>query len=648
MDSGSAQNRQTVTVSSGTLVSYATGNQTIFSPTIGGIVPASGGGTSTTLRADGTWTATFTGTWTFPTLNSTTIGATTGNIVTVNVTTLNGTTVVATTGNITTVNATTVAASSQVTIGASNTPAYDSVTGNIGYYARTTAEVAAAVTPTNFSYPPGYVDRYGTNTIPGTTSMVAAFNAAIAVAQRSGGANGNVVTYGRSAPYFLDSPVNCTTGPGQVPSAKGIIIRGECQFLAITNNSPAYPGILAKHTGHVFDCTGTYGIVFENVTIGTDLSTYPQTGWFLARGTDKNSQHVHFMNCGFIGKASKAVLYNFGSENSLQIGCTFINRATDAGAKTVWLTGSNILGLTSTFQTVGSGGGTPCTVHLFQGGEYHNWGSSATGDVFAFDGCSKITLSDFFVSTGSATSACRSYIYCETLNGVTNNVTIRGLVSEQNSFNPNYGVTFGTTAGTPAAWLLDNNEFTVNTSKLFAPSTIICDGFYLRALISDTGSPNINFAGTLQNSVIDEVETTIVIATSTNNRITAQIGNLAITTRSNDFWTCVGPLTWTPGTGALTHGGTLTVSNVQVQYQGGEVIHNCDLSDTVSISCAQGTALTGLLRAGSTDSALSIVTNRNTGVIIGTAQVSGTSLLLPAISVGAGVVITITARYFCA
>jgi hypothetical protein len=511
----------------------------------------------------------------------------------------------------------------------------------------TPAETAAGVTVVNYAYPQGTVERYGNNTVPGTTSMVAAFNAAIAVAQRSGGGNGNVVTYGRSAPYLLDGPINATTGPGQVPNAQGIIIRGEAQYLAITNNAPSYPALLAKHTGHVFDCTGTYGIVFENVTIGTDLTTYPQTGWFLARGTDKNSQHVHFLNCGFIGKASKAVLYNFGSEDSLQFGCTFVNRATDAGAKTVWLTSTNILSLTSTFQTVATGGGTPCTVHLFQGGEYHNWGSSTTGDVFAFDALSKVTLADFFFSTGAATAACRSYVYCETLNGPTGNVSIRGVVSETNSFNPNYGVTFGTTAATPAAWHLDNCDFTVNTSKLFAPAAIICDGFYVGALLSDSGNPNINFAGTLQNSIIDDVETNIVIGTSSSNRISAST-NLAVTTRSGDYWSLTGVQTWTPGTGALTHGGTLSVSNKRVQYQGSEVVHTCDISDTVSLSCAQGTALTGLLIAVTVDSALCIVTNRNTGIVIGTAQVSGTSLLLPAISVGAGIVVTITARYFCA
>jgi hypothetical protein len=49
-----------------------------------------------------------------------------------------------------------------------------------GYlYPRTTAEIAAGVTPTNYWYVPGHVYRYGTNTTPGTTNMTTALQAAL-------------------------------------------------------------------------------------------------------------------------------------------------------------------------------------------------------------------------------------------------------------------------------------------------------------------------------------------------------------------------------------------------------------------------------------------------------------------------------------
>jgi len=49
------------------------------------------------------------------------------------------------------------------------------------FYATTTAETAASVTPVNFQYPEGNVLRYGTNTTPGTTDMTTPIQNAHAV-----------------------------------------------------------------------------------------------------------------------------------------------------------------------------------------------------------------------------------------------------------------------------------------------------------------------------------------------------------------------------------------------------------------------------------------------------------------------------------
>jgi hypothetical protein len=51
---------------------------------------------------------------------------------------------------------------------------------------RTTVEISLGITPTNNSYPPGHVYRYGTNTTPGTTDMSTALSRANAVALASG------------------------------------------------------------------------------------------------------------------------------------------------------------------------------------------------------------------------------------------------------------------------------------------------------------------------------------------------------------------------------------------------------------------------------------------------------------------------------
>jgi hypothetical protein len=97
------------------------------------------------------------------------------------------------------------------------------------FYPVTAAETAAAVIPVNFIYPPGVVDRYGTNTTPGTTNMLTAIRAALAAAA-AGEANspGFAVTflagvYGFSAdltipmgdPYLLGGGTYAVTIQGQ-------------------------------------------------------------------------------------------------------------------------------------------------------------------------------------------------------------------------------------------------------------------------------------------------------------------------------------------------------------------------------------------------------------------------------------------------
>jgi hypothetical protein len=59
-----------------------------------------------------------------------------------------------------------------------------------GYlYPRTAAEIAAGVTPAYYHYAPGVVERYGANTIPGTTDMYAAITAALRQNEQDGGAD---------------------------------------------------------------------------------------------------------------------------------------------------------------------------------------------------------------------------------------------------------------------------------------------------------------------------------------------------------------------------------------------------------------------------------------------------------------------------
>lgn len=68
----------------------------------------------------------------------------------------------------------------QLFVGPNLAPVYDSTTGNVGYYARTAAEITAGVTPVNFTYAPGEVQRQGC-VGNGVTDDTAAFNRALSV-----------------------------------------------------------------------------------------------------------------------------------------------------------------------------------------------------------------------------------------------------------------------------------------------------------------------------------------------------------------------------------------------------------------------------------------------------------------------------------
>lgn len=69
-------------------------------------------------------------------------------------------------------------------------------------YPQTAAELAAGVTPTNYIIAPGIVDRYGTNTTPGTTDMSTALQSAVNQMLKTGGAP---VRFGSNA-YSIVTP----------------------------------------------------------------------------------------------------------------------------------------------------------------------------------------------------------------------------------------------------------------------------------------------------------------------------------------------------------------------------------------------------------------------------------------------------------
>lgn len=115
---------------------------------------------------------------------------------------------------------------------------------------RTPAENAASVTPVNYSYPPGNVLRYGTNTTPGTTDMSAALQASINVALASvgDGPAGTLVHIPSGAYLITTPPTFGAVNPNYIP----IEIRGDGWGTQLINNAPA-------NTAATFNMSGRHG-----------------------------------------------------------------------------------------------------------------------------------------------------------------------------------------------------------------------------------------------------------------------------------------------------------------------------------------------------------------------------------------------------
>lgn len=165
--------------------------------------------------------------------------------------------------------------------------------------------------------------------------------------------------------------------------------------------------------------------------------------------------------------------------------------------------------------------------------------------------------------------------------------------------------------------------------------------------VLDGSNKGINIPGTLQNSVI-YYEGAITLGTSSGNELHGNPGSWTITIRTADFWYgwTSGDLTWTPGTASVTHGGTLTVGNKSIDYNGRQITASLSLQDSVSMSWAANAAITGLPIAAVIGGGIVNVTDTTTGVSLGNGWVSGTSIKLPVLAAGSTNAIYITATYF--
>jgi hypothetical protein len=375
------------------------------------------------------------------------------------------------------------------------------------------AEIAAEVTPVNYAFPPGDVDRYLANNNEGSTDMAPAFNAAFKVAKTSG----HDVTFGRRWPYLLASPIDATQDTGSAQYGYSVRNIGNCN--ADTNNPPTYPCILTDHTGHVFDCAGAVAINWYDVSIGEPASSSAKkTGWFLARNSAESGSIHRFHNCRARLSCSEAVVYNYGAEDDIYNDCQFFNTNTGGNAHWMLFTSNNIRSLSSTFITIATGNQSTIG-HFINGGSFALFTDNASGKGLYLENIRLFKMIGPHIICGHMGVAAHSHVFIDTTNGASDNLTMIGVSGEQSSPSPNYGIYAGDTAVTMGNWLVLSCTFPNSINSIKGHANVNWGGLKFWGINNESTGGGVNLAGTVNTSYIDNVDGGLTIGTRSENNI---------------------------------------------------------------------------------------------------------------------------------
>lgn len=201
-------------------------------------------------------------------------------------------------------------------LGPNGASVLDPISGNIGYYARTAAETAAVVTPTNFAYAPLNILRYGGDNT-GTTDNTVAFQTLLKVILQLGGAS-CVIPPGK---YNINTSIVTTLTPNTGP------------------NNEAF-GLTLYAYGVIINYTGATGYAFDFLSPNTVATFYSPLVTFygmnvLGNATAPGAFRINdisaarFYDCRGQGFTTGAAftLRNTSSwcENDHFIGCSAVN-----------------------------------------------------------------------------------------------------------------------------------------------------------------------------------------------------------------------------------------------------------------------------------------------------------------------------------
>jgi hypothetical protein len=161
-------------------------------------------------------------------------------------------------------------------------------------YPQTAAELAAAVTPVNYIYPPGQIDRYFVNAVPGTTDATGAFTAAIAQAQQTGGAPlllANLYLIASSVTIPSNVRTRVQSGTVSIANAQTLTINGT--FTATRQTVFTGAGVVIFGKGAIQDAFpewwGAVPDVSPSSVVGTDSTAAMQACIYACAGGQGSS-----------------------------------------------------------------------------------------------------------------------------------------------------------------------------------------------------------------------------------------------------------------------------------------------------------------------------------------------------------------------
>ncbi len=358
---------------------------------------------------------------------------------------------------------------------------------------QTAAEIAAGVTPVNYAYAPGYVDRYATNTAPGTTDMTAAFTTAAQVAFRLG----CPVRWGATAPYRVVGPVNWT-------GIHGVTFTDESSGAA---SNSAFCSLIVGSTsvqGHVFDLSTSYECTFNNFALTSIGSALINAIFFCARNVAGSGAGIHRFNNIRTSSVTQATAigYQYASEENIWLNCELYN-AKNGSIILSW-NDTNPQGWTSTFVTIASGSQSNVE-HRSIGCSFFNFGNSGSQN----ETCLQLVNAGNIKIRDGLFACAHGRSYVDALGTANNFVTLDSIRGEilGGGQQPQYGIYIGAT-GTSVDWMLNNSQGDAVNEYLHMNTGTSIQNLAMRVCTNSSGK--ILSAYNMSASIIESMQDSVI------------------------------------------------------------------------------------------------------------------------------------------